>query len=399
MADASGAIFSFESASAASIDLALLPEAGVSPARQSDFNRSTYGLMGIPVDAVSMADTLKRIEAAVEQQKPTLLSTPNLNFLTTSLRDPELRRSVMLSALCPVDGVPLVWLSKLLGIPIHRRVAGSDIFQALKTSRPADRPLRVFFFGGRPGIAEAAADLINSARNGLRCVGVLNPGFGTVEQLSSPEILAEINASGADFLVVALGAQKGQAWLLRNHEQISIPVRSHFGAVIGFQSGKIKRAPMVVRKLGLEWLWRIKEEPYLFPRYWRDGCAFLKLMTSKVGPLIVINAVNRLFNRRSEDLAMSSQARDNHVLVSLTGTATGANLHRVETELWAATERGKDVWIDLSAVKFIDARIFGLFVLLWKKLNQHGHRLHFVSVPWAIQKLFGLNAFDFLLNL
>ena len=398
MADASGAIFSLETARATTIDLSLLPEAAVSPIGQSDFSRNTFGLMGIPVDAISIADTLKRIEAAVEQQKPTLISTPNLNFLATSLRDSELRRSVVLSALCPVDGVPLVWLSKLLGIPIHRRVAGSDIFQALKTSRPADRPLRVFFFGGRPGVADAAAAAINSARTGLRCVGTLDPGFGSVEQLSSPEILAQINESGADFLVVALGAQKGQAWLLRNHEQIKIPVRSHFGAVVGFQSGRIKRAPLLVRKLGFEWLWRIKEEPYLFPRYWRDGCTFLKLMISKVMPLIVINAATRVFERGSEDLAMSSHALDNHILVSLTGSATDANLHRVETELWAATERGKDVWIDLSAVKYIDARLFGLFLLLWKKLHQNGRKLRFVAVPWAIQKLFGLNAFAFLLD-
>jgi N-acetylglucosaminyldiphosphoundecaprenol N-acetyl-beta-D-mannosaminyltransferase len=398
VADASGAVFSFEAAHATSIDLSLLPGAGVSSPGQSDFSRNTYGLMGIPVDAVSIADTLQRIEAAVEQQKPTLLSTPNLNFLTTSLRDSELRRSVMLSALCPVDGVPLVWLSKLLGIPIHRRVAGSDIFQALKTSRPADRPLRVFFFGGRPGIADAAAAAINSARNGLRCVGTLDPGFGSVEQLSTPEILTQINASGADFLIVALGAQKGQAWLLRNHEKIKVPVRSHLGAVLGFQSGKIKRAPVAVRKLGLEWLWRIKEEPYLFTRYWRDGCTLLNLMISKVVPLILVNAASRVFDRGSEDLSMSSHSLDRHVLVSLLGTATDANLHRVETELWAATERGKDVWIDLSAVKYIDARLFGLFLLLWKKLNQNGHKLRFVSVPRAIQRLFGLNAFDFLLD-
>jgi N-acetylglucosaminyldiphosphoundecaprenol N-acetyl-beta-D-mannosaminyltransferase len=398
VADASGAILSFETANASHIDLSLLPEAGVSSATQSDFSRNTYGLMGIPVDAISIADTLKKIEAAVEQQKPTLISTPNLNFLATSLRDPELRRSVVLSALCPVDGVPLVWLSRLLGIPIHRRVAGSDIFQALKTSRPADRPLRVFFFGGRPGIADAAAAAINLARNGLRCVGVLDPGFGSVEQLSSPEILTRINDSGADFLIVALGTQKGQAWLLRNHDQIKIPVRSHFGAVIGFQSGRIKRAPVVVRKLGFEWLWRIKEEPYLFPRYWKDGRTFLKLMISKVMPLILINAAFRVFDRASEDLATSSHSLDNHIFVSLMGTATGANLHRVETELWAATERGKDVWIDLSAVKYIDARLFGLFLLLWKKLNQSGRKLRFVSVPWAIQRLFGLNAFGFLLD-
>jgi N-acetylglucosaminyldiphosphoundecaprenol N-acetyl-beta-D-mannosaminyltransferase len=393
-----GATVSLDSACASAIDLSTPPEAAVASVGASDFSRQTFGLMGIPVDAISMADTIQRIEAAIEHQKPTLISTPNLNFLATSLRDPELRRSVVLSALCPVDGVPLVWLSKLLNIPIHRRVAGSDIFQALKMSRPADRPLRVFFFGGRPGDAHAAGVAVNSARNGVRCVGTLDPGYGSIEELSTPEIIAEINESRADFLIVALGAQKGQAWLLRNHDQIEIPVRSHFGAVVGFQSGKIKRAPAIVRKLGFEWLWRVKEEPYLFPRYWRDGWVFLKLMISNVAPLVLIGAANRAFDRRSDDLAISSHALDDHTLVSLTGSATEANLPQIETELWAATERGKDVWIDLSAVKYIDARFFGLFLLLSKRLNQNDCQLRFVSAPWAIRKLFKLNAFAFLLD-
>ena len=125
---------------------------------------------------------------------------------------------------------------------------------------------------------------------------------------------------------------------------------------------------------------------------------FLNLMASKVLPLIMMNAASRVLGRRSQELEMNSHSLDNRILVSLTGSAIEANLHGVEAELWAVTERGKDVWIDLSAVKFIDARLFGLFLLIWKKLNQSGHKLHFVSVPWVIQKLFGLNAFDFLLN-
>jgi len=105
----------------------------------------------------------------------------------------------------------------------------------------------------------------------LRCVGAIEPGFGTVEQMSQDHIIEEVNASEADFLAVSLGAKKGQLWLHRNYHRLTIPVRSHLGAVINFQAGTVKRAPPRLRAWGLERLWRIKEEPHLWRRYAHDG--------------------------------------------------------------------------------------------------------------------------------
>ena len=108
-----------------------------------------------------------------------------------------------------------------------------------------------------------------------------------MQQLSEDHYIDQINASNADFLVAALGAKKGQVWLLRNHFRLRVPIRAHLGATINFQAGAVRRAPRMLQQLGLEWLWRIKEEPALFGRYWYDGIALLRLLFTQVLPLAI----------------------------------------------------------------------------------------------------------------
>ena len=159
-----------------------------------------------------------------------------------------------------------------------RRVAGSDLFGRLKSANEAGRRLRVFLLGGAEGLAAAVGARLNAERGGLECVGVLNPGFGTIEEMSSPKIIDEINASDADLIAVFFGAEKAQAWLLHNHWRLRPPVRAQFGATINFEAGTVRRAPPMLRSTGFEWLWRIKEEPYLWRRYWSDGKALLAML-------------------------------------------------------------------------------------------------------------------------
>src|SRR5262249_47191044 len=157
------------------------------------------------------------------------------------------------SDLSPTDGMPIVWIARLFGLPIRRRVAGSDIFFALKTEHSFAHPMKLFLFGGADGVAVKAAKVLNDGLGGLRCGGLRNPGFGTVEEMSRDDLIQEINSSGADFLVASLGAKKGQLWLRRNHDRLQVPIRAHLGATLNFQAGTVKRAPLIMRKLGVEW--------------------------------------------------------------------------------------------------------------------------------------------------
>ena len=238
-----------------------------------DLARDVYCVLGLPIDVIDMATALARIEAAADAARPFLVSTCNLNFLAQSLADPAFRESVHMSDLATADGMPVLWLARLMGLPLKARIAGSDMFEALVSRKTWRRQLKVFLFGAPEGVAEAAGSRLNAQPRGVVCVGALYPGHGSLADLNRSDFIASINASGADFLAVALGATKGQAWLRHNHQRLTVPVRAHLGAVIGFQAGVVRRAPRIVQKLGLEWLWRIKEEPHLWRRYWGDGAS------------------------------------------------------------------------------------------------------------------------------
>lgn len=247
-----------------------------------DFSRNVHCVLGLPFDTLTLEQAVARIRAAVERRTPCFLSTPNLNFLIAGQTQVAFRNSVVRSDLSLADGMPIVWLAKLMGIPITERVAGSDVFEALRHGKGP--VLKVFFFGGPPGVAERAARQINGESKSMVCVGFETPGYGSIEDMSNPSTIASINASGADFLVVALGAAKGQAWIERNLLALQVPVVSHLGAVVNFVAGGVKRAPVWMQRSGLEWAWRIREEPSLWRRYGSDGIGLIRLLISGIVP-------------------------------------------------------------------------------------------------------------------
>ncbi|MEO6186937.1 MAG: WecB/TagA/CpsF family glycosyltransferase, partial [Steroidobacteraceae bacterium] len=228
--------------------------------------------MGLAFDAVDMRGAMERIYHAAQTRSRLLFVTPNVNFVVLAANDNRFRDTVLHSQLSLVDGMPLVWLGKKVGIPFTERVAGSSLLDRLVLS---ERPLRVYFFGGPPDAARLASERLPSLGPGLVPVGHYTPGFGSIESMSTPELIDSINRSEADFLVVALGAKKGHEWIARNLDRLRTPVISHLGASVNFLAGTIARAPHWMQAAGLEWLWRILQEPALVRRYWDDARHFL----------------------------------------------------------------------------------------------------------------------------
>ena len=191
-----------------------------------EMNRDVWCILGLPFDAISMGDVVAKVHSSITNITPCFISTPNLNFLVASQNDDVFRNSVINSELSIVDGKPLLWVARLLGIPVHERVAGSDLIETLIKNSKGYKPLNVFFFGGQDGIAEIACNKLKSHVDGLQCVGSYNPGFGSIEEMSSDEIINIINQSNADFVIVSLGAKKGQAWIEENRDKLNAPVIS-----------------------------------------------------------------------------------------------------------------------------------------------------------------------------
>ncbi len=367
---------------------------------QSNFGRNVYCVLGIPVDAIGLATVVQRIETAAANHTAFLISTPNLNFLVNSLSDPEFRESLLASDLCPPDGAPVIWIARLLGLPIKERAAGADLLEQLQIRRSTSRQIAVFLFGGANGVAAAAAQKLNAQSGGLTCVGTLNPGFCEISEMSGEDIISTLNSSGADFLIVALGAKKGQLWLARNHERLTIPVRSHLGAAINFQAGTITRAPQILRAWGLEWLWRIKEERYLWTRYRDDGLVFLRLLVTRILPLVALTRWQKFRMRNKADgLQIKKQCHDGAIAIGLSGAATESYVPKAMVCFQEAVNDGKDIVVDLSGTCSIDARFLGLLLMLRKELKSRGTKLRFTGVPRAIERIFRLNELGYLLGI
>lgn len=330
-----------------------------------DFGRQVHCLLGLPIDVLDTAGALARIQDAAAVRRPCFFSTPNLNFLIASQDDAAFRDSVIRSDMSVADGMPLVWMARLIGIPLPERVAGSTLFDALRGD--GGRPLSVYFFGGPEGAAAQACRRINAEGRGLRCAGQRYPGFGGIEAMSAAAVIDDINASGADFLVVALGARKGQEWIVRNLPRIAVPVVSHLGAVVNFAAGTVSRAPRWMQRGGLEWLWRIREEPGLWRRYWADGIALLRLLVECVLPLAWHR--KRRSNRRDLAIGLLERAEEGGgTVLRLKGVWHAGNLAPLRAAFAELADSAVPLRVDLAATEDVDSAFVALLLLL------HGHR-------------------------
>jgi len=217
--------------------------------------------------------------------------------------------------------------------------------------------------------------------------------------MSSERIIGKINSSGADILAVFLSAKKAQTWLLQNHDRLRIPVRAQFGATINFEAGTIKRAPYLLRRIGLEWLWRIKEEPYLWRRYWTDGKSLLRLLLTGVLPLIAEALWTRWCGARARDgLRIDLRENGQSVVVQLAGRAVATHIPEATDVFREALGKQKAIDIDVSGTRTIDPRFLGLVLMVRKQLRKRGQSLSFIKVPPAISRVFRWNRFEFLLS-
>lgn len=362
----------------------------------ADFSRDVHCILGLPFDAMDMVAAVRHIQRSARERRPCFLSTPNLNWLIGCRTDVGLRASVVNSDLSVVDGMPLVWIAQLLGIPILERVSGAGLFEALRSS--TSEPLSVYFFGGADGVAESACRCLNDRSSGLRCVGFESPGYGSIEDMSSDVTIARINASGADFLLVALGAKRGQAWIEHNRARIRVPVISHLGATVNFAAGMLDRAPKWMQDAGLEWLWRIKEEPFLWRRYLQDGLALLALVATRVLPYSWFLRRNRPNARQLSLAAAQVREEGQECVVELKGAWIRQNLSVLRECFSKAALAGKNITLEMKGVSYVDSAFVGLVMLLHGHQLRNSKSLRIVSLQELLRKVVKYCGAEYLLS-
>ncbi|MEP6940807.1 MAG: WecB/TagA/CpsF family glycosyltransferase [Rudaea sp.] len=351
-----------------------------------DFDRKVYCLFGLPFDAIGMDAAAGALVAAVRTRTPCFVSTPNLNFVIAAQGDAGFRDSVLHSDLSVADGMPLVWVARLLRIPLAELVAGSALFERLRAAQ--GEPIKVFFFGGPDGVAERACERLNAVAGGLHCVGFEAPGFGTIEAMSGEDRIARINASGAEFLMVSLGARKGQAWIERNRERLLAPLISHLGAVVNFVAGTVARAPNWMQRTGLEWLWRIKEEPKLWRRYAVDAVAFVRLLVIQALPYAVHIRRGTPTTAQLGAAKVETRHMAEGMEIEMHGAWSAINASPLREAFRTAFADASSIRVDLGGVTSVDAGVVALLALLRAACDHDGRAFETTAVPRAIHRTF-----------
>lgn len=229
------------------------------------------------VDALGFDEALRRVEQLVDRGEGGAVFTPNVDHVVIADRDPAFRSAYARASLALADGQPLVWASRLVGHRLPEKVSGSDLFLPLM-HLAARRAFKVYLLGAGPGVASAAAGKLRDDLGVVVC-GVDAPAIGLEPAPDEDEVVARIAAARPALLVVCLGAPKGERFIDRNRARLGAAVALSLGGTLDFYVGRVRRAPRWMRRGGLEWLYRLVQEPRrLARRYLMDDPRFLWLL-------------------------------------------------------------------------------------------------------------------------
>lgn len=231
-------------------------------------------MMGCQMDNLTMEETLQKVEGFIASGQPHQHVVVNVDKLVKANRDPELRRIINECALINVDGMPVVWASRLLGKPLKERVAGVDLFEALM-ERAAQKGWRVFLLGAREEVVSGVKQTYERKYRGLTVAGYRN-GYWKPEEEAG--VVEQIAQAKADLLFVAISSPKKEHFLGQYQAHMKIPFAMGVGGTFDVAVGKVKRAPLWMQKSGLEWFYRFLQEPRrMFRRYFIEDMAFIGL--------------------------------------------------------------------------------------------------------------------------
>ena len=214
-------------------------------------------VLGVRVDCLDMGAAVERIERLVESGGHHLVATVNPEFVMRAQEDREFGRVLESADLCLPDGTGVVWAARRQGCAINEPVPGVDLIPPLAATS-ARRRFRLFLLGAEPGVAADLASRLRAEHPGLQVAS----HSGSAEPSSDAETVAAIRAHQTQVLLVAFGAPKQELWIDRLKDQLDVSVAIGVGGAFDYLTGRVPRAPMWMRRAGLEWLHRLARQPW-----------------------------------------------------------------------------------------------------------------------------------------
>lgn len=239
---------------------------------------SRMKFMNTEIDNLTMEETLQAVDQLIQEDKSSYVVTPNVDHIVQLETSKELQDVYNNASLILTDGKPLIWIAKWYGTPIKEKLSGSDLFPLL-CDMAAKKGYRMFFLGAAEGVAAKAAKNLAKRYKGLQVVGTYSPPFGFENNEDEMNKIKEmIKGAKPHILVVGLGCPKQEKFMYHHCKELGVPISFGLGASLDFEAGNVKRAPKWMANHGLEWLFRITQDPRrMAKRYLVDDRKIIKL--------------------------------------------------------------------------------------------------------------------------
>ena len=236
----------------------------------------TRDVLDVPLAMVDYDATMDAMDAMIARRDRGYVCAVAVHAVTVSRRDPDMKAALRGASLTVPDGMPLVWAANALGENLPNRVYGPELMRRY-SSRCAERGHRVWLYGGRDQGTLAQLTLnLRREHPGLKVVGGYSPPFRPLTAEEEDALVAQVNEDRPDVLWVGIGVPKQEKWMARMRERLDVPVMCAVGAAFAFHAGRISQAPPWMQDRGLEWIYRIAQEPRrLLPRYLLTNPHFL----------------------------------------------------------------------------------------------------------------------------
>lgn len=225
--------------------------------------RETVNILGVNIDKITAAAALDKAEQLAASDGVSVVYTPNPEIIMAAYEDEEFKAILNSSDMCVPDGIGVVYGAKIIGDPVPERVPGFELSLGL-IERLSKKGGSVFMFGSKPGVAEVAAEKLLEKYPGIKIAGTRN---GYFKEEDEAEIVEQINASGAEFLMVCLGAPKQEKWINKYRDELKVRLCIGAGGSLDVIAGNVKRAPKIFIKLNLEWFYRFLKQPSRIGRF------------------------------------------------------------------------------------------------------------------------------------
>ena len=243
----------------------------------------TRELLGIPISMTDYEQAMDVMDGMVARRERGYVCCAPVHALMVAQRDGQTRDALRGASLTVPDGMPLVWAANLMGERLGDRVYGPELMQRYN-ERCRDHGHRVWLYGGRDqgSLAQLALNM-HKTNPGMRIVGGYSPPFRPLTESEEDEIARQINAARPDVLWVGIGVPKQEKWMARMRDKLDVPVMCGTGAAFDFLAGRVSQAPPWMQRRGLEWTYRIAQEPRrLLPRYLYYNPAFVAAVSRQV---------------------------------------------------------------------------------------------------------------------